>query len=260
MGANRGDSTVDVVGSIPAGPTSRATLVLDGRMDSSRSSFDRWDRFARVPLVFAGVIFIIGFSVFVIAPDLPPLVRTVTGNTTILTWFIFAVDYIVRVCLTRKGTRWRYVVRHPVELLAVLLPVFRAVRVVDLARQLPFFHARTGSVVRTELIIYSAAYSVTFVYFLALSTLSVERSAPDATIDSFGDAVWWAFVTLTTVGYGDMYPVTVAGRFFAVLLMLGGIVIIGITSGTVVSYITDRVREYALSSSSSDKTDSDGSA
>ena len=212
-----------------------------------------------MPLVFAGVIFIIGFSVFVIAPDLPPLVRTVTGNTTILTWFIFAVDYIVRVCLTRKGTRWRYVVRHPVELLAVLLPVFRAVRVVDLARQLPFFHARTGSVVRTELIIYSAAYSVTFVYFLALSTLSVERSAPDATIDSFGDAVWWAFVTLTTVGYGDMYPVTVAGRFFAVLLMLGGIVIIGITSGTVVSYITDRVREYALSSSSSDKADPDRS-
>ncbi len=56
-----------------------------------------------------------------------------------------------------------------------------------------------------------------------------------------------------------MYPVTVAGRFFAVLLMLGGIVIIGITSGTVVSYITDRVREYALSSSSRDKADSDGS-
>lgn len=203
---------------------------------------DRWDRAVSIPLLVLGVIFIVSFSVYVIGVELLPIVRLIAGAAAILTWFAFAADYIVRIVVTPRGARWEYLWRHPLELLAVLLPVFRAVRVVDLIRQAPYFHHKTGAVVRTEIIAYAVAYSVVFVYFISLSTLQVERDAPEATITSFGEAVWWACVTLATVGYGDVYPVTVLGRFFAVLLMMGGIAIIGVTSGTVVSYITDRIR------------------
>ena len=58
---------------------------------------------------------------------------------------------------------------------------------------------------------------------------------------SIPESMWWCIVTLTTVGYGDTYPVTEAGRWLAVLLMAGGLVIIGTISAIVVSYITERV-------------------
>ena len=78
-------------------------------------------------------------------------------------------------------------------------------------------------------------------FFLALATLAAEREAAGANIVTFGDSIWWAIVTITTVGYGDLYPVTPPGRFYAVLLMAGGIAIVGTASATIISYLNERV-------------------
>lgn len=59
------------------------------------------------------------------------------------------------------------------------------------------------------------------------SVWRLERSRPDANLHSWGDALWWAVTTLTTVGYGDHYPVTTGGRAIAVVIMLSGVTIIG---------------------------------
>ena len=66
--------------------------------------------------------------------------------------------------------------------------------------------------------------------------LGFEQHARDATIRNFGDALWWATVTVTTVGYGDTYPVSPGGRGVAVVLMLVGIGLIGVPTATVASY------------------------
>jgi voltage-gated potassium channel len=100
---------------------------------------------------------------------------------------------------------------------------------------------RSGSAVRGSVISYALVYAAVYVYVIALAMLQTERNAPESTITTFGDALWWALVTITTVGYGDTYPVTAVGRFLAVLLMAGGIVIIGTASAIVVSYITERM-------------------
>ena len=71
-------------------------------------------------------------------------------------------------------------------------------------------------------LIYVTAFS--FVIFSALTAtiaiLFVEKNVPDSAINSFGSAFWWALVTITTVGYGDMVPVTVEGKLIAGLLQL----------------------------------------
>lgn len=130
---------------------------------------------------------------------------------------------------------------HPLDVLALFVPLFRALRVASLLRHIPLLRERSGTAVRSSVGLHAVIYATVFVYVIALTALQVERGAPEATITTFGDAVWWSLVTITTVGYGDTYPVTVAGRWLAVLLMAGGLVIIGTISAIVVSYITERV-------------------
>jgi voltage-gated potassium channel len=67
--------------------------------------------------------------------------------------------------------------------------------------------------------------------FGALAVLRAEMASPDASITSASDALWWVFVTITTVGYGDRYPVSNAGRAVAVLVMIAGVGLFGTLSG-----------------------------
>ena len=82
----------------------------------------------------------------------------------------------------------------------------------------------------------TAAAVAVAVSFLAvvggLAILDAERDAPDALIRNFGDALWWAFTTMSTVGYGDVYPVTTGGRMVAVAMMIVGVSLLGIVSAT----------------------------
>jgi len=67
--------------------------------------------------------------------------------------------------------------------------------------------------------------------FGSLAVLSAERSSPNANITTASDAIWWAYVTITTVGYGDQYPVTNAGRIVGLFVMTAGVGLFGTLSG-----------------------------
>lgn len=188
-----------------------------------------------------GVLFFVGYSVFVLVTDPPEWLIVVLVVVGIATWGAFAIDLVARVALSDRGRRWRFVLTHPIDVLSVFVPLFRALRVADLLRHVPLLNGKSGAAVRGSVIAHALTYVVVFVYVIALATLQVERYAPGSTITTFGDALWWAVVTIATVGYGDTYPVTATGRFLAVMLMGGGIVIVGTTSAIVVSYITERI-------------------
>ena len=81
-----------------------------------------------------------------------------------------------------------------------------------------------------------------YIYVLSLAVYAAERDAVGATITNYGDSVWWAIETITTVGYGDMIPITIMGRIYASLLMLGGVLIVGATTATVISYLSEKVQ------------------
>jgi len=203
---------------------------------------DRWESASTIPLIVVSGLFILSYSAYVIFVEIPIEVHDAIFVVLALIWILFLVDYVTRLILTPRGHRWAFVRKNVIDLLSVLFPLFRTFRLVSLLGRIPYFQGRSGTAVRSRVVIYAAAYAVLFVYFIAVATLQAERYAPGATITSFGDAVWWACVTLATVGYGDTYPVTVLGRFWAVVLMAGGIVIIGTTSAIVVSYLSERVR------------------
>jgi voltage-gated potassium channel len=192
-------------------------------------------------LALLGVAFVLAYTVYVLWLDRPRWVTAVMIFVLVSTWAIFVVDVVIRIALTPHGRRWHYAWHHPLEVLSAILPVFRALRVVGLLQDLPMLKRHTPNAVRAQFIILALAYACAWVFFLSLATLEAERNAPGANITTFGDAIWWALVTIATVGYGDTYPVTALGRFYAVLLMAGGIAIVGTASATIISFLNERV-------------------
>ncbi|RXZ46197.1 hypothetical protein ESO86_11175 [Agromyces binzhouensis] len=201
----------------------------------------RWVALTAPWLAILGFLFVAAYTLWVLAPGVVDEWRALFNVVFVVTWLAFLADFVLRLVLTPKGERWRYMWHHPIEFLSVIVPVFRALRAVTLLRHVPALQRRTADTVRANFVITAVVYAAMYVFFLALATLQAEREAPGATITNFGDALWWAVVTLTTVGYGDTYPVTALGRTWAVFLMIGGIAIVGVASATVISVLNERL-------------------
>jgi voltage-gated potassium channel len=87
-----------------------------------------------------------------------------------------------------------------------------------------------------------AILALLLVIFCSIAILQVEK-APDSNIKSAEDAIWWAYVTITTVGYGDKYPVTTEGRIIAAVLMTAGVGLFGTFTAYVASWFVEPTKE-----------------
>jgi voltage-gated potassium channel len=159
------------------------------------------------------------------------------------TWGIFAVDYVVNLWLADDRSGW--FVRNLHELLIVALPFFRPLRLLRLVTLLSVLHRTLGDTLRGRVVTYVAGSAAMLVFVGALAVLDAEQSAPDAKIVTFGDALWWAMTTITTVGYGDMYPVTPIGRMVAAALMMSGIAVLGVVTASIAAWLVQRVEDTA---------------
>ena len=127
------------------------------------------------------------------------------------------------------------------DLLMVVLPVARPLRLLRPFTLRKVMDRAPGTAIRTRVMAYVIASAVLLIYTVALSVLSFEKGAPNANITTMGDALWWAIVTITTIGYGDFYPVTVPGRWAAAALMVGGFAVLSMVTAAVSSWLVESV-------------------
>ncbi len=192
-------------------------------------------------MIFLSLIFLLAYAVLIL-DDLrfSNVVTIVLAYLLVGTWVAFIVDYFVRLGLARN--RRLFVRRNILDMSSMVIPFMRPFLLLVYLRRLRWFRGRTGSSLRARVLAYAGSAVLMFIFVISLAVFAAERHAPGASIISYGDAVWWAMETISTVGYGDMVPVTVPGRMYAVALMLGGMVIVGATTATVISYLNEKVQ------------------
>ena len=191
-------------------------------------------------MIVLSLVFLVAYSVMILddQPFRGSIDLLILGIITV-TYIAFIVDFFVRMHLSEH--RALFVRHNIIDLFSLLIPLLRPLLLLEYLGRIRIFSGGSGASLRARITIYAAGSAVLFIYVIALAVLACERHAPGATIVSFGDALWWAMCTVSTVGYGDVVPVTVPGRTFAVMLMLGGVAIVGAATATIVSAMNERV-------------------
>lgn len=164
---------------------------------------------------------------------------------------IFFVDFLYRffhASSKKEYMRWGWIdlissIPMSTFLVGRIFRIFQLLRVIRAVRELRllshyFLKNRIKSAFAT-----AAIFAFLMIVFCAIAMLVVEHDAPGSKIKTAGDALWWAYVTITTVGYGDIVPVTGEGRIIAAVLMTVGVGLFGTFTAYVASWFVQRKEE-----------------
>ncbi|WP_138413969.1 potassium channel family protein [Sinomonas gamaensis] len=201
-------------------------------------TLERWERVSEWPMIGAALVFLAAYSWQVIA-NVPEGAGDLPEDLIWVTWGVFIIDYVVKLWLAPSRGRW--FLWHLHELVILTLPALRPLRLLRLVTVLNVFRTRAGAALRGRLLAYVVGSATMLLYCGALAVLDAEENTAGANIRSFPDALWWAFTTVTTVGYGDRYPVTDVGRAAAIVLMLAGIAVLGVVTASIASWLVEAV-------------------
>ena len=152
-----------------------------------------------------------------------------------LIWALFLFDYLIQLYLS--SNRRKFFTTHFVELFLVIVPFFRPLRGL---RALLFtskasFSSKKSYIKSIPILI--AVTTVLMILIMGAVILEIERFAPGSHITTPSDALWWALVTVTTIGYGDVYPVTTEGRLVAGVLIVFGVAMISALTASFAAWI-----------------------
>src|SRR4051812_5600072 len=199
-----------------------------------------WNARVDWPLTGLTVAFLVGYAWQVLDTSLTRQAHDALDVALTAVWVLLGADYLVRLALARR--RLRFVRRHLLDLLILVVPMFRPLRALRIITVIGVLNRQLRDDFRGRVPIYVGATVGLVGFVAALAVLEAERSAPDASITTFGEAVWWTITTISTVGYGDRYPVTVEGRIVAATLMVAGIALLGVVTASIAAWFVENVR------------------
>jgi len=165
---------------------------------------------------------------------------------------IFSIEYLLRIYVSEKPFRYIFSFYGVIDLFAIfpfylrgaydlralrafrIFRIFRALKLIRYNKALKRFHI-AAKIVKEEIVLFLI---VTFIFLASAGIYFFENEAQPEVFTSVIHSGWWAIVTLTTVGYGDVYPITVGGKIFTFFILLIGVGIITIPAGLVASALS----------------------
>jgi voltage-gated potassium channel len=204
------------------------------------------------------IISIVSFSIGTL-PGLSTATRAVLNTIEIVTVAVFSVEYIVRIVVADSKLRYIFSFFGLIDLAAILpfyiatgldlrgLRAFRLLRLIRILKLLRYslairrFH-RALIIIKEELILFGFI-ALLMLYLSAVGIYYFERDAQPEHFASVFHSLWWALTTLTTVGYGDTFPVTIGGRVFTFFVLAVGLGIVAVPTGLIASALAQARKE-----------------
>jgi voltage-gated potassium channel len=196
---------------------------------------DRIERITKYPMALLGVTWL-AIAIIILTTDAHGSASKSLVGTLFVVWAILLVEYLVRLVVTpdRRG----YLKRRWVEPATVVVPPLQGWHLVGMEKMSLILHEgelRVEAILKHHSLFRVLIAAALTLFLGAWLVLLFEENAKGSNIHDYPDALWWAIVTVTTVGYGDRFPVSEGGRAVAVVLMLVGIGLIGVLTATVAS-------------------------
>lgn len=196
----------------------------------------RYEHAASFPMAVLGVAWAV-LGIVVVSTHLRGGPAEILVGLLFALWALALVEYVVR--LLAAPDRRRYLAARRIEPAVVVVPVLQSLRIAGMERSslvATELGLRTMAILRHRGLFRVLLAAAGLLFLGSWLVLLSEEHAKGSNIHDYGNALWWAVVTVTTVGYGDRYPVTSLGRAVAVVLMLVGIGLIGVLTATVASF------------------------
>lgn len=232
------------------GPPSTLKEQLRDMVEQTQSPLSRgFD----LSIQFLIVVSLVAFSVETL-PDLSERTTAVLNLIETVTVVIFTVEYLLRLVVAEHPIRFATSFFGIVDLLAILpfylsfgvdlrsirafrlMRLFRIFKLARYSKAIRRFH-QAFLIAREEVILFFCVTAI-LLYVAAVGIYFFERDAQPEVFSSVFHSLWWAVATLTTVGYGDVYPVTVGGRIFTFFVLLIGLGVVSVPAGLVASALS----------------------
>jgi len=202
------------------------------------------------------LISIVTFSVETI-PNLSPETKDILFIIEVFSVIVFTIEYILRIYVADRPFKFIFSFFGIIDLLAILpfylsfgidlrslralrfMRLFRILKLVRYNRAMNQFTAAIKSA--KEQILLFLFITLILIYFSAVGIYYFENEAQPEHFSSIFDSLWWAIITLTTVGYGDVYPITIGGKMFTFFILMIGLGIVAIPTGIISSALTTSV-------------------
>ena len=185
-------------------------------------------------LTVLALAFLVAFSYPAFNTDISDSTQTILDLIQWISWGAFASDLLYG--LSTAKNKKSFLLKHPLDIAAVLLPFLRPLRLLRIISfgGLALQKVAMGRQFAITLKVFIA--SIFIAYVAAIQITISERAVDSSNIKNFGDGIWWAITTVTTVGYGDKFPTTMEGKFLAVGLMIVGISLMGVITASVAAW------------------------
>ncbi|WP_290660322.1 ion transporter [Ignavibacterium sp.] len=214
------------------------------------------------------VLSLVEFTIETI-PNLSPSLLYWLDIFELTTVIIFSIEYLLRILSSENKIRYIFSFYGIIDLIAILpfylsqtidlrsirifrlLRIFRAFKLVRYSQAIKRFKV-AFLMIKEELIIFLIV-TIFVIFFSSVAIYYFESEAQPDKFSSVLDCMWWSIVTLTTVGYGDVYPITVGGKIFTFLILIVGLGVIAVPTGLISSALTKCIADENQESSSNEK-------
>ncbi len=226
---------------------------MDNLREIILKSDTRKGKFFDIAIQLLIAISLISFSLETL-PDLGERTYSLLTMIESVIVVIFSMEYVLRIILTEKKTTYIFSFYGIIDLLAILpfylsgAISFQSLRILRFIRLFRIFKltrytdalSRIGKAIfiaKEELILFSVV-TLMLLYLSAVGIYHFEHAAQPENYKSLFDCLWWAVATLTTVGYGDIYPITIGGRLFTFLILMLGLGVVAVPTGVIASALS----------------------